>query len=122
MEEKVSQRIGNDFNEEFKREFKAFLDPNNPSYIGDEDARTKKAESIKSSYRPAQNLAQSNIAAGNYRINAANLLQAAKDGMNPSFVDNPNNFILGKDKKPIVKEILGQAHAQTKGGVWIPVN
>jgi len=122
LQEKVSLRVGNDFKNEFDRVFKAFLDPANPSYIGDEAARAKKADEITAMYRPAQYLAQSNIVGENYRISAPTLMEAAKQMKDPSFIDNQNNFVLGKNGTPLVKEILGQANYQTKGGVWIPVN
>ena len=120
-QEKVSKRMSSEFTGEFNREFKTFLDPSNPNFIPDQSKRDEKAREIDEKLRPAQTLGQANIAAGNFRINSANLMTAAQNAANPDFLGNPNNFVKGKDGKPLVKEVLGQTMAQTNGGVWIPV-
>ena len=122
QEEKVAQRITGDFRSELDRKYKSWLQAQDPNFIPSAEIKEKKEMEILQEFRPAQQLAQSNIAAGNYRINAATLLQAAKQGKDASFVDNASNFVGDKNGKPLVKEILGQTHYQTKGGVWIPVN
>jgi hypothetical protein len=120
-QEKVSKRMSSEFTGEFNREFKTFLDPSNPNFIPDQSKRDEKAREIDEKLRPAQTLGQANIAAGNFRINSANLMTAVQNAANPDFLGNPNNFVKGKDGKPLVKEVLGQTMAQTNGGVWIPV-
>jgi len=121
QEEKVAQRITGDFRSELDRKYKSWLQAQDPNFIPSAEIKEKKEMEILQEFRPAQQLAQSNIAAGNYRINAANLLDAAKNATDSAFLGNPNNFVKGKDGKPLVKEVLGQTMAQTNGGVWIPV-
>jgi len=121
QEEKVSLRVGGDFRSELDRKYKSWLQAQDPNFIPSAEIKEKKEAEILQEFRPAQQLAQSNIAAGNYRINAANLLDAAKNATDSAFLGNPNNFVKGKDGKPLVKEVLGQTMAQTNGGVWIPV-
>jgi len=121
QEEKVAQRITGDFRSELDRKYKSWLQAQDPNFIPSAEIKEKKEIEILQEFRPAQQLAQSNIAAGNYRINAANLLDAAKNAADSAFLGNPNNFVKGKDGKPLVKEVLGQTMAQTNGGVWIPV-
>ena len=121
QEEKVALRIQGDFRSELDRKYKSWLQAQDPNFIPSAEIKEKKEAEILSEFRPAQLLAQSNIAAGNYRINTANLLNASKNATDPDFLGNPNNFVKGKNGKPLVKEVLGQTMAQTNGGVWIPV-
>ena len=67
-------------------------------------------------------LSNLNIEAGNSRINVGSLLEASKRQEDPNFIADKNNFVQGKNKEPIIKEVFGQTVAQTKSGVWIPLN
>jgi len=122
LEEKVMTRLKGEFQSEFSRQYNSWLNALAPQFIGDEKLKAAKEKEILEEFRPAQLLSNSNIEAGNSRINVGSLLEASKQMKDPSFLDDQSNFVLGKNGKPLVKEIFGQANVQTKGGVWIPTN
>lgn len=122
LEEKVMSRLKGEFQGEFTRQYNSWLNALAPEFIGDEKKKADKEKEILDNLRPAQMLSNLNIEAGNSRINVGSLLEASKRQEDPNFIADKNNFVQGKNKEPIIKEVFGQTVAQTKSGVWIPLN